>query len=116
MLSSTFLGSTRTNLSWLGCFLYSREVMMALSPTDFPCPVAPATRRWGALARSKAEGSVGVVLPRATGGLDLLLWDFLLAVMLRMEAISGSGVGACVATGASAGGGGGEAEAEGAEV
>src|SRR5690554_1227562 len=90
MLSSTFLGSTRTNLSWLGCFLYSREVMMALSPTDFPCPVAPATRRWGALARSKTKVSLEMVLPRATGSSYLLLWNFLLAMMLRMETISGS--------------------------
>ena len=33
---STFFGSTRTNFSSAGCFLYNKEVMMAFSPTDLP--------------------------------------------------------------------------------
>ncbi len=40
---------------------------MAFSPTDFPCPVAPATNRWGILARSKTKVSFWIVFPSATG-------------------------------------------------
>ncbi len=56
-VSSTFFGSTSTNFSSAGCFLYRSEVMMAFKPTDFPCPVAPATNRWGILARSNTKVS-----------------------------------------------------------
>ena len=35
-LNSTFLGSIITSFSCDGCFLYSREVMMAFNPTDLP--------------------------------------------------------------------------------
>src|SRR5690554_1154324 len=35
-VNSTFLGSTRTNFSWEGCFLYTREARIMFSPTDFP--------------------------------------------------------------------------------
>lgn len=31
-----FLGSTSTNFSSAGCFLYNKEVMMAFNPTDLP--------------------------------------------------------------------------------
>ena len=70
-LNSTFFGSTNTSFISLGCFLYSSEVMMALSPTDFPCPVAPATSRCGILARSAMYTSLVMVLPRAMGSSNL---------------------------------------------
>ena len=40
---------------------------MALSPTDFPCPVAPATSRCGILARSNMNTSLVMVFPMAQG-------------------------------------------------
>ena len=39
MLNSTCLGSTITNFNSAGCFLYSKEVIIAFKPTDLPCPV-----------------------------------------------------------------------------
>ena len=52
MLNSTFLGSTITNFNCDGCFLYKSDVIMAFKPTDLPCPVAPATSKWGIFAKS----------------------------------------------------------------
>jgi len=41
--------------------------MITLRPTDFPCPVAPATRICGILVRSNIKVSFEMVFPRATG-------------------------------------------------
>ena len=41
--------------------------MMLLRQTDLPEPVAPATRRCGALARSKMTSSPSMARPRMTG-------------------------------------------------
>ncbi len=40
---------------------------MVLSPTDLPCPVAPAMSRWGILARSAMNTSLVMVFPKAMG-------------------------------------------------
>ena len=45
---------------------------MALSPTDFPCPVAPATSMWGALAKSTMNTSLVMVFPKATGSSNVV--------------------------------------------
>ena len=50
--------------------------MMALSPTDFPCPVAPATSRWGILARSNINTSLVMVFPTAQGSSICDSWNF----------------------------------------
>ena len=84
-LNSTFLGSTRTILSSLGCFLYNREVIMALRPTDLPCPVAPATRRCGILARSIMNTSLVMVFPRAIGSSICDSWNFFELRMLSID-------------------------------
>ena len=63
----TFLGSTNTNLSCAGCFLYSNDANIAFSPTDLPCPVAPAIRRCGILARSATKVSLEMVFPNPIG-------------------------------------------------
>ena len=47
--------------------MYKSEVIIAFRPTDLPWPVAPATRRCGILARSKARASLDIVLPRTIG-------------------------------------------------
>ena len=39
----------------------------ARTPTDLPCPVAPATNMWGAFAKSTIKTSFVMVLPNATG-------------------------------------------------
>ena len=64
--NSTLFGSIRTNFTSAGCFLYRIDVIIALIPTDFPCPVAPATSRCGILVRSTMYGSLVMVLPRAS--------------------------------------------------
>ena len=63
----TFLGSTKINLTSAGCFLYNIDVIIALIPTDLPCPVAPATNRCGILVKSVTKVSLLIVLPRAKG-------------------------------------------------
>ena len=50
-VSSTRLGSIRIMRSSLGVARMSKDVMNALMHDDLPAPVAPATRRWGILAR-----------------------------------------------------------------
>ena len=40
---------------------------MAFSPTDLPCPVAPATSKCGILAKSTMKISLVMVRPKATG-------------------------------------------------
>ena len=87
--SSTFLGSTSTNLIWLGCFLYSRLTRMALRPTDLPWPVAPAISRWGILARSVTKVSLLMVLPSTMGSSAPLFWNLSLATTARMPTTCG---------------------------
>ena len=44
---------------------------MALTPTDLPEPVVPATSRWGILARSETMGLPSTSLPRVRGSAAL---------------------------------------------
>ena len=62
-VNSTFFGSTNTNFTSAGCFLYNNEVKTAFNPTDLPWPVAPAISKCGILAKSKTK-----VLDIGTGG------------------------------------------------
>ena len=63
--------------------------MIAFYLTDLPCPVAPATKRWGIFVRSKVYVSLEMVLPKATGKAYLDSWNFLEAMIPRMETTSG---------------------------
>ena len=47
-------------------------VMKALTPTDLPEPVVPATSRCGMRARSTTSGSPLIDLPSATGSAAVL--------------------------------------------
>jgi len=84
--SSTFFGSIITSFTCEGCFLYSKDMMMELIPTDLPCPVAPATSKCGILARSATSTSFLIVLPndfvqrnrRPDGGPDFRDLDFVI--------------------------------------
>ncbi len=49
--------------------------MKALTATDLPEPVAPATRRCGILARSTTTGAPSMSLPSASGSLALFSWN-----------------------------------------
>ncbi len=64
--------------------------MIAFRPTDLPWPVAPATRRCGALARSKVNTSLVMVFPKATGSSILASWKAREAIQSRMETVFGS--------------------------
>ena len=75
-VSSTFLGSTSTNLTSAGCFLYRMDARIAFSPTDLPCPVAPAIKRCGIFARSTTNTSFEIVLPSANGRSMSDFWNF----------------------------------------
>ena len=57
---------------------------MALRPTDFPMPVAPATKRCGILARSTTTGKPLISLPRPIESMDLdLIKVSLASISLR---------------------------------
>ena len=47
---------------------------MALSPTDLPCPVAPATSKCGNFARSTMNISFVIVFPTAIGKSIVVSW------------------------------------------
>ena len=92
-LNSTFLGSTSTIFNSFGCFLYKSEVMIAFKPTDFPCPVAPATSRWGIFARSTMYTSLVIVLPNAIGNSIFDSWNFLEFRMENIDTMLGFALG-----------------------
>ena len=87
--NSTFFGSMSTSLSSFGCFLNKSEEMMAFRPTDLPCPVAPATSRWGIFVKSTINTSFVIVLPNASGSSMSDSWNFLEFSMLSIETIFG---------------------------
>ena len=87
MLNSTILGSIITNLSSDGCFLYSRDVIIAFSPTDFPIPVAPATSICGIFVRSAMNTSFDMVHPIAIGNLYLHSWNFFDSIIERIDTV-----------------------------
>ena len=74
--NSTFFGSTITSFTCAGCFLYKMEAIITFNPTDFPCPVAPATRRCGIFSKSTTKGSPDTVLPSASGRTPPSSWNF----------------------------------------
>ena len=88
-VNSTFFGSTKTNLTCAGCFLYRMEIRMAFKPTDLPCPVAPATNKWGILVRSNTYVSLVMVLPMTIGNSPSKCWNLSEAMSERIETISG---------------------------
>ena len=49
ILSSTFFGSTKTNLTSSGFALIRIETIILFMHTDLPLPVEPATNKWGVL-------------------------------------------------------------------
>ena len=59
------------NFSCSGVRHISSPLMMELRQTDLPCPVAPATRRWGSLARSATRSLPAASLPRRSGTWNL---------------------------------------------
>lgn len=75
ILNSTILGSIITNFSFSRVLLQKKWAMIALSPTDLPCPVAPATKRCGSEVKDKDQAGDGIALkPLATPA--LLSWNF----------------------------------------
>ena len=66
---------------------------MAFRPTDLPCPVAPATSRWGALARSNMKTSLVMVLPTAQGSSIVDSWNFLEFRIDSIDTIEGLALG-----------------------
>ena len=60
---------------------------MALIPTDFPCPVAPATNKWGILVKSATRVSLLIVFPRANGNSISASWNFLELIKAFIETI-----------------------------
>ena len=63
---------------------------MAFNPTDFPCPVAPATNKCGILVRSIMKISLVIVRPKATGSSNFDSWNFLEAMIECIETTCGS--------------------------
>ena len=62
---------------------------MAFKPTDLPCPVAPATKRCGSLAKSNINVSPVIVFPNATGSSALNSRNFLSLRTLSIDTICG---------------------------
>ena len=56
----------RIILTSFGVALYSKLIIMALMPTDFPEPVVPAIRRCGIFCRSATIGLPAISFPKAT--------------------------------------------------
>ena len=63
--------------------------MIALRPTDLPCPVAPATSRCGIFAKSTMNASLVMVFPKAKGSSIVLFLNFTVSRILLMETICG---------------------------
>ena len=66
---------------------------MALTATDLPDPVVPATSRWGMLARSSTTGAPDICLPRAIGSLISGLRKARVSSSSRSTTISRSSLG-----------------------
>ena len=73
MVNSTTFGSTMRKRTSSGVDLKRMLLIRELMHTLLPAPVAPATSRWGIFARSAANGSPEIVLPRAMVSLDSAL-------------------------------------------
>ncbi len=72
--SSSIFGSTKMRRTWRGSALYRSDRIIALTATDLPEPVVPATSRCGIRARSAITGLPAMSLPSASvSGLDVSL-------------------------------------------
>ena len=69
---------------------------MAFRPTDFPCPVAPAIKRWGILAKSTISVSLEIVLPKAIGNSIFEFWNLSEAISFFIETIWGLELGTSI--------------------
>jgi hypothetical protein len=65
-VSSTRFGSTSSILTSSGVARIMIEVIIVLTKLDLPDPVAPATSRWGILARFATTKPPSTSLPRPT--------------------------------------------------
>ena len=63
--------------------------MMALRPTDLPCPVAPATNKCGIFAKSTINTSLVIVFPSAKGSSIFVSLNFFEFRILSIETICG---------------------------
>ena len=64
--SSSIFGSIRISRTSRGSALYSSDRIIALTATDLPEPVVPATSRCGMRARSAITGLPAMSLPSAS--------------------------------------------------
>ena len=64
-------GSIRMSFTCSGVALYSKLIIIALTATDLPEPVVPATKTWGIFAKSAIAGFPAIVFPIASVKLDL---------------------------------------------
>ena len=76
--------------------MYNKDVIIAFSPTDLPCPVAPATSKWGILARSTIKTSFVMVFPNAIGKSNCVSWNFLELRMLSIDTILALALGTSI--------------------
>ena len=74
--SSSIFGSIMIMRTSLGLALYKRLSTIALTATDLPEPVVPATSRCGILARSTTTGLPPMSLPSASASADFI-WSYL---------------------------------------
>ena len=65
-VSSTRFGSIKTSRTSSGVARIKIDVIIALIIEDLPAPVAPATRRWGILARLAQTKLPSTSFPKAT--------------------------------------------------
>ena len=63
-------------------------MIMVLTPTDFPEPVVPATRRWGISARSATTGLPVTSTPSAIGRSAWNDLNFSLSITSRKKTVS----------------------------
>ncbi|MNP68743.1 hypothetical protein D3C76_1647400 [compost metagenome] len=68
--NSTIFGSTIRSLTSSGLALYRMLVIIPLIHTDLPEPVAPATNKWGILARLATMGWPEISRPRVMVSLE----------------------------------------------
>ena len=72
--SSSIFGSTRIRRTCSGVALYRMLSSIALTPTDLPEPVVPATSRCGIFVMSAITGSPAMSLPSASVNGDFDDW------------------------------------------
>ncbi len=96
--SSTIFGSTIRNRRVRGVCRYTRLVMIVLTQTDLPEPVAPAISRCGIFARSAMTGFPSRSLPSAIGSAARADLKSGCSISSRNPTISGVGFGTSTPT------------------